>query len=552
MNEMGNISLSDLIKSNPVVEEKPVEKEKSPLEKMKEYQENNPGMIIDKKDITYDDEKKEFKNSIENDRREDEFQAYLNEMDETIEMAKKVKLLKKPTNQIEDAALMDQIDLLRRQEGGLKVKNPKNVNGQEMNIGDEEREGTSLLPTNFVTKSDDNTVDEKDNDVVEEIDSLTEEEQEKNLERQKLVEVLIDKTGFGNRKVDFTEEEREKMAEASLIRVTEVEDLEISSFEFSAPEESYVDKLESMDSTYGTTLVPLVASRYRAKMKGLGYGQLADLLMDIEEPRFEQHLKRYSIIYNNIVETSVGKFDSFEDFLKSTAKIDMDVLLYGLMVSTYPELDSVAITCGRCRSQFEQKYFVRDLMDIRNASTEYLKKLDELMTCPEYEYENFFKDSPVHKRKYIQLPTSKHVVEIGVASAYDYLYKVINNYGDKQFEKNHADDINASLRLNILYLDMVRSISIPDKNNPKKLYKYESFEDVIQILYRLPMKDQQILNGIIGRYYNNYTIGYSIKNSKCPNCNNTIDTDVDLNDLLFFKVNQLLNTAVEVKNMQDL
>ena len=230
----------------------------------------------------------------------------------------------------------------------------------------------------------------------------------------------------------------------------------------------------------------------------------------------------------------------------------MDAMLYGLMVSTYPEIDTVAVTCGRCGTQFPQKYFVRDLMDIKNASTEYLKKLDDLMNCPESEYESYFKESPVHKRKYIKLPSCGYVVEIGVASAYDYLYKMINEFGDNKFEKLHADDVNNSLRFNIVFLDMVRSISIPKKDNPKQLIKYESFEDVIQILYRMPMDDQQILNGILGQYYTNYMIGYSIKDCTCPNCKNTIDTDVDLNDLLFFKVRQLLNTAVEVKNMRDL
>lgn len=545
-----NVSLLDLIKASPAVEEKV---EKSPLEQAKEYKEKNPGMIVEKKDITYDDDKKEFKNSIENDRREDEFNTYLSEMDDMIEVAKKANIVRKPTNPIEDAALMDQLDLMRRQQSGITIENPKDTSGNVMDIGDDQREGTNLIDTTFISGEKQETDEPSEADVVNE-EKISEEEAAELKEREKLVEILIDKTGFGNRNLEFTDEEREKMAEASLIRVTEVEDIEIGSFEFDAPKTTYVENLDSMDSNYGTTLVPLVASRYRAKMRGLGYGQLADLLMDVKEPRFEEHLKRYSIIYNNIVETTVGKFESFEDFLKSTAKIDMDAMLYGLMVSTYPELDTVAVTCGRCGTQFPQKYFVRDLMDIKNASTEYLKKLDELMNCPESEFETYFKESPVHKRKYFKLPGSGYVVEIGVVSAYDYLYKMVNEYGDNKFEKLHGDDINNSLRLNIIFLDMVRSISIPNRNNPKRLTKYESFEDMIQILYRMPMSDQQILNGVLEKYYKNYTIGYSIKDCKCPNpdCQNTIDTEVDLNDLLFFKVRQLLNTAVEVKNMRDL
>ena len=57
-----DVSLSDLIK--PKTEETPV-KEKSPLEKMKEYKEKNPGLVVNNADVTYDNEKKVLKNSVE-------------------------------------------------------------------------------------------------------------------------------------------------------------------------------------------------------------------------------------------------------------------------------------------------------------------------------------------------------------------------------------------------------------------------------------------------------------------------------------------------------
>lgn len=335
--------------------------------------------------------------------------------------------------------------------------------------------------------------------------------------------------------------------------MTEVENLDIDSYVFDAPDKTYVDSIDSMDSNLGTTVVPLVASRYRAKMRGLGYGQLGDILLSGNEPSFEQTYKRFSTIYNNIVETTIGKFESFEDFLKKTAFIDMNMLVYGLIVSTYPEIDSVNVTCGKCGKTFEQKYFVRDLMDLSSASNTYLKRLDKLMSCPPEEFKKFAEEGPVRKRKYIVLPASKYVAEIGVISAYDHLYQVISNMASEEFKSQHDDDINGFLKINYVYLNMVRSISIPNPNKPKSLIKYSSFEDVLQIIYRLPMEDQQILSGLIGQYAENYGYNFSIKNDACPYCHNRSErTEVDLNELVFFKIRRLMNTGIRVENMLDL
>ena len=565
---LDNISLTDLIKTGKA-EEAPVE-EKSPLQKMKEYKESHPGMIVNNDEITYDNEKKILKDSFDTERRESDFKGYMADMDRLIDAAQSVTIERPPQNEIETAAMIDQLDRIAIAKSKENNSEPEKVlktrDGKVINLPDSEKNGTPLnVPNGYNDKffkskeethadSDEITKESSDeND--ESIDSdAIERERADAEEHEKLVNILIDKTGFGNDRIDFTEEERQKLSTAKEIRVTEVENLDIDSFVFDAPEKTYVDTIESSDNPLGgTTTVPLVASRYRAKMRGLGYGQLGDILLSGNEPTFEQVYKRFSTIYNNIVETSIGKFESFEDFLKKTAFIDTNMLIYGLMVSTYPEIDSVTVTCGKCGKNFEQKYFVRDLMDLSAASTTYLKRLDELMSCPATDFEKFAEESPVRKRKYIVLPVSKYVAEIGLVSAYDYLYQVVSNITSEQFKDEHSDDVNGYLKINGIYLNMVRSISIPNPNKEKSLIKYSSYEDMLQILYRLPMEDQQILNGIINQYLENYGYKFSIKNDVCPHCGNKAErTEVELTDLIFFKIGRLMNTEVKVENMLDL
>lgn len=547
MSDLNDISLDDLITGTPEKENV----EKSPLEKMKEMKENNKGLIVNNSDVTYDNQKKDLKNSIENDRREKDFDEYLSDMDQKIEAAKNTTLLRQPTNVIEEAAMIDQLDRIARQRSGTVIENPHNDKGEEIDIGDEQRNGTDIdLPEGY---KNDFFTEKKDNEQTSEINEQQNTEENVDDRHEQLVTVLIDKTGLGTEHIDFTEEERNKITSATEIRVTEVETIDIDAMVFDAPENTYVESIESADETLGTTTVPLVASRYRAKMKGLGYGQLGDLMLNGNEPTFEQHYKRLSTIYNNIAETTIGKFESFEDFLKKTAWVDVNTLLYGLVVSTYPEVDSVIINCGRCGHRFEQKYFVRDLMDLRGASTDYLMKLDELMECAPEKFEEFEKGAPIFKRKYIVLPNSKYVVEIGLVSAYDYLYTVLSNYSNGQFKKTHPDDVNSFLEYGINFMMMVRSISIPKNGDPKRLVKYTNFEDLVQILYRLQPDDQQILNGLLSRYGECYMVNFSIKNAKCPNCGYVApETDVDMNDLIFFKIGLLMSTGVKVENMLDL
>ena len=70
-----SLNLKDLItvkKSDEVDstgnEGKKEEKELSPLERMKNFKETHTGTIVNNEDITYDNEKKVLKNSVENDR----------------------------------------------------------------------------------------------------------------------------------------------------------------------------------------------------------------------------------------------------------------------------------------------------------------------------------------------------------------------------------------------------------------------------------------------------------------------------------------------------
>lgn len=564
------LSLSDLIKNNQATaEEATVEVEKSPLERMKDYKESNPGgLVVDKKDVTYDNEQKEFLNSIDDDkRRKEDFDNYMSEYDDLIETAKTVQMAKPITTPLEAAAAIDQLDRLTKERKGVKAEAPmivdKHGNKVKANVSQEELDGTQLnvpLSDNgsfFEEKKEDETEGNEDTpeDAVDkEIAKSKAENQKENDEekRQELVKILVDKTGFGTNHIEFTEEERKKLTTATEIRVTEIEDMDLSAIEFDAPDKSYVDSIEPVENEIGGTIVPLVSSHYRAKMRPLSYSQIGDLFVDSSAPRFETYYKSYSTIYNNLGYASCGKFENFEDFLKSTSRYDMEMLLYGLIVSTYPEIDNIGLVCSNCRRSYPTKYVVRDLFTLNTQQTEYLEKLDALMSANPEDFKTYMENSPVKKRKYIKLQNSGYLVEFGLYSAYDYLYSYINNVENNKLANEHPDDVNDMLKIGAVLLEFIHSISIPKKtaDGKVKYTKYDGFEDMIQILYRLNPVDYQLIGEICNKFMNTYQPVFTIKNTKCPHCNTTFEeTNVSLYDVVFFRFRQLMSTEINVVNM---
>lgn len=531
-----------LVKKNESVVE-----EKSPLEKMKEYKESHPGAIVRNEDVTYDNQKVDLKSGMDNEAREKDFKTYMNDMDDLIETAQSMQVKRTPQNRIEEAAMIDELDRIARQKNNKLPENPKFADGTVGNLDDQNKYGTEMVSgsTFFSEKSDSSPENEADEGDAPVADAKESEEDE---EHKKLVQILIDKTGFGASNIEFTPEEKEKMRLSTEIRLTEVKTLDLDVADFVAPDSKFVSEANPASQEIGTCVVPLVASGYRVRMKGMSYGQLSDLFLNTEMPMFEQSNKKYSIVYNNIVDTTIGKFSSYEDFLKNTAVADIDAMIYGMMVPTYPEVDEVELRCRSCGKSATQKYFTRDLLDLQNSSTEYLKVLDALMAAPADEFDKIHKESPVMNHKMIQLPGSKILVEIGAISAYEHLYRIAPDVDVEKYRKEHPEDTTGALYLSTALSGVVQSYNIPREDG--KYTRYTAFNDLLDISYRLPMNDYQILLAYVQAYGAKYSPIFSIKNVTCPHCHTTSKySEVQIADLVFTRYQQLMSTEVSSESM---
>ena len=88
----------------------------------------------------------------------------------------------------------------------------------------------------------------------------------------------------------------------------------------------YLSTINKYDYSGSRTTICFPASGFKAQMKGMSYGEYADVSISMDSVTFDQYQKRLSIIYNKMINTSCPEFKDFEDFLKNFALNTMSSL----------------------------------------------------------------------------------------------------------------------------------------------------------------------------------------------------------------------------------
>lgn len=365
-----------------------------------------------------------------------------------------------------------------------------------------------------------------------------------------IVSVIIDKTGLGGATVDFTDEEREKLTKATKIQLVEVEDKKLKSATFNkvGRDESFLGKINQYDLSTIVTPVTLPASRYRCRMRGMSFGEMSDIGLDPESITYDVLNKRFSVVYNNMVDTSVGKFETYEDFLKNTSYMDFEMLIFGMVCSTLPEDDSITLTCARasCKKEYEAHYSPRALIrwdDCDPRLLDAVSKICDVASDPEKARE-YYNESSVHKVKAYEMPYSKVVIDFGALSMWDFLNGVANIMLDPQFDEKYKDSIEAA-RLTAQSMTVVRAISVPKPDGTYDIYT--SAEDIFEILRKLNPQDFSVVLQVLDQYARAYNVPFYIPNSKCPHCGYiSKKVNIPIRDLVFTKLGMLGNTAIDL------
>ena len=532
---------------------------KSPLELMKEAKEKTgTGAIISNSDLNHDQLRAD---PIDADRLKEFSEAeaeidYVNKQRKALVMTKdvvtqedfikasyEIKRVKfKPSGE----AYIEGMDEEPLEYFRLRTKEDGEYNDSELDIF-ERPEDVKAIKEKEANKPSENTKKEVSENPVDDTKSTTEDtDNEDDIEKKKIVQIIIDKTGLGGN-IEFTEEEKEKITESSEIQITEVESKEVRVASLKRSKRSFQDFIKEYDFRGEKTTICFPASGFKAQMRGLSYGEYADVALSMDSITVDQYEKKLSVIYNAMKNISTGPFENFEDFLKHFAYTDIALAMYGLFVSTEEEHQQIQIKCGNssCKNVFDIDYDSRSLIKLDRCSKEVLDKMEELASAPAADYDAIKERAIVNNSKFIELPDSKFTVEIGVASAYDFLYNFVPLLDEETFRSSFDRDYDETFFTNMMLLTSVISIRIPDGDD---VIVCEGYKDIMDALYSISPLDIKIIATYAAEIRDKYEVVFSLGDVTCPKCHNvTKNLDVSMDDIVFRQYQRSMSTEIKLK-----
>lgn len=381
-------------------------------------------------------------------------------------------------------------------------------------------------------------------------DDDDDDEEEISDEKKKLVEVLIDKTGYGAN-FKFTEDETKTIEEASTIKINEVKTIDLSALRVKKSDKSFQERIQERNNSGSRTTIILPASGLKVQMKGMTYGEYTDLALSMDNIDFDKFYKRLSIIYNKMTNISTGPFKDFEDFLKNVAYTDISLATYALFVASEPEVKEIALECGdkACGKNFNWKYSPRSLLNLERCGDVLLRRMSKVTSSPAMDYDKLHEESAVSKSKLIELPQSHFVVEIGMTSAYEFLYNFVPLM-DPDTVNEEFGELADAYRENFVLLTAIHSIYVP--NDDGSYTRYDTYRDILDAIYNIAPVEIQILASYAAKITSEYRITFGINNVECPHCHHkTKFIDIDIDTLVFQTYQRLMNMDVKLDTMQD-
>lgn len=356
--------------------------------------------------------------------------------------------------------------------------------------------------------------------------------------------VIIDKAGIGSI-INFTDEERAKMERSKVIKVQEIEnvDLQVKKTKKVLSSKKLNKILEKKASSY-TSHIVLPVSGYTAEMYSCSTYELLSLVL-AEQSEANDVLarqKKWSLIHSKIKSTSLGKM-SFDTFMRKTANIDFNMFIFGILSATYgTQNKTLPFNCEKCSAEFQEPLDVKSLIRAERMGD---RLKDLVMGAVDNSYtkddaDKYYQEgAPVSQTKTIKLPVSEYIVEIHIQSAYDNVNKSL----DFITEIGKKDKIKGQLAI---ISTAISRILIPDDECPEEPYEVEDIKDIVEVLYSLKDVDINILADQTSNYADGLTFDYGMLNLKCPKCGSvTKYIPLNIESLLFFLTQEEATKTVE-------
>lgn len=405
----------------------------------------------------------------------------------------------------------------------------KEIEMYEDAFGDDMREREANMNANL---------DDDDDDLVERDDLIDTESDEGSFrERYDEAVVLIDKTGMGA-VINFSPEEQAKLERAKKIKLEEVEVVEIPTFKTKRAKKGSAKKILKKINTTRSTSIVLPVSGLTMNVGGCSTYELLTLLTNDRDNLVESQRNKWSLLHSKVLDTSIGKL-SFDEFLNNVAQMEYEIIVYGVLCATYPEDDKFPLNCPKCKTRFEHPYQVRSLLRAEEISDKLMEAIQHTVDCSGTleDAKQCHEESLLNNVETIRLPQSGYLFTLGVQSAQEFIENSMETISDMD-EKYNQSAILASA---------VKAVYVEDPDDGE-YYMLEEQMDIIETIYSLYDRDLLVLGQKIGKLVEGMDYKFGLMDITCsnPRCKQHTNTvRVDLEDILFHKYQQVMNTNIE-------
>lgn len=245
---------------------------------------------------------------------------------------------------------------------------------------------------------------------------------------------------------------------------------------------------------------------------------------------YQSRLKLYQTIWGRINTTSLGKLN-FQDWLKITSFFDINTIMYGLYMQTFPGNTEFQVRCKHCEKSVEIKINNDTLISAKDDNI--FKRMEEIrnsITTPDEALEHSLLS--VYKR--IILPDSKIIIELQTPSLKNHL-ELLASVDPKKIE-DYQDYLTSMLFIkNAFMLDVKET----KRTGVAKYFVLDSRGDKFNMLRNLSVTDMRKLSNEMYDNVNKYAVDYKIRSFKCSNCGKEVgDIPIDVEELLFQQILQ--------------
>lgn len=302
--------------------------------------------------------------------------------------------------------------------------------------------------------------------------------------------------------------------------------------------------------------VTLPMSGYKVIMRPISWFETVSLIAPTAPDMSSVLIKQWSIIYDHIKWTSIGKFKDFDDFMSKTKYVDLQFFLWALLVASSKDECEVTLSCGNpdCKYTLETTYRPREIIHINeDLVPAYYDEVDK--AAPGDEAIRVFNRVLNTKRTY-ELPNTKSIVEFSSPTAKEFLdvkfprMKDIFTrfYPDTDFNKAFPNIMKAlqngelqggefAILFGAASLISAASVKIPETDEEYRYTEWDKIEEIIK--KHLDFGDSYILfNNLFPENADIFStpISFSMTGFKCPVCgrDNTVVPIDDIGEALLF------------------